>query len=90
MTKLTDSLSNAWPLVKNEEGKEANFIGKASPYVWSFIGKPLPNVGNIRNFLSYLTCKLGTSGKTINNVAGLGDSMTVMFLFELKEKVEQY
>jgi hypothetical protein len=33
MTKLTDSLSNAWPLVKNEEGKEANFIGKASPYV---------------------------------------------------------
>jgi hypothetical protein len=37
-----------------------------------------------------LTCKLGTSGKTINNVAGLGDSMTVMFLFELKEKVEQY
>jgi hypothetical protein len=88
MTRFSDWLSSALNTENNMASKEGNFIRKTAPMVGSFIGKAAPILSDIDNFIIYLPGKLGTIGKTINNVAVRIDSVTGMLTTDLIEKAE--
>jgi hypothetical protein len=75
MTSFSDLLSSACHTTKNVVGQGVNFIGKVEGKIGSFIPKAALMGGNIVNFMNNLPGKLGTIGKTINNVADRADSM---------------
>jgi hypothetical protein len=79
MNRFTDWLKSAWNIGKNIVGKVGGFIGKAVPIVL-----------NIGNFMSYLPGNKGKIGQTFNNIVDAVDSFTGMLPGGIKDKIEKY